>query len=68
MLVRAAVVAPIVTLVTIGAAALLSASGDSAGSLWATRAASLVAILWVVDLVLLVMALGINASADSDGE
>ena len=61
VLVAIAVVTPIALCVLLGLGQMLAAMGDSAGERFMTRTAHLVAVLWIVDAVCLLLALGLNA-------
>lgn len=62
-LVVAALVLPIVICVVLGVARLLAAMQDAAGAAALDRIALGVAILWVLDLIALLIALGVNVVA-----
>lgn len=56
-----ALLLPIVIVVLVATGALLGALGDAAGERWLSRLALAAGIGWVLDLVLLVVALGLNS-------
>jgi hypothetical protein len=57
-----AVVLPIIVLITLGVSQLLSAMNDAVGAAWLARVALVGGVFWLIDLVLLLIALGINAA------
>jgi hypothetical protein len=61
VLVTIAIVLPIVTLVLLGVAGLLGAMQDPGGQTVVRRAADASAILWIIDLVLLLVGVGIDS-------
>lgn len=66
-LVLAAIALPIVVCALIGIARLLGAMADAGGALAVDRVALACGILWIVDLLLLVIVLGINSLGNQDG-
>jgi hypothetical protein len=67
ILVAGAVILPVAILVFLGAARLLDAMQDAAASGVFDRVALGVGVLWALDLVCLVLALGINALGPPGG-
>jgi hypothetical protein len=61
VLTAAGLILPIVICVLVAAAALLNALGDAPGGVALARVALAGGILWTVELILLVLALGIRA-------
>ena len=61
----AAIALPITVLVLIGAGSLLGAMQDVGAATAVGRVATGCGIAWVVDLVVLLVALGVNAAAES---
>jgi len=62
-----AVVLPIGVCVILALGELLGAMGDSAGGVVLDRVALATGVLWVVDLICLVLALGVNSLIDPRG-
>ncbi len=60
-IVAIAIVLPIVALVLLGVAGLLGAMQDLGGQAIVRRAAHAAAILWIIDLVLLLVGVGVDA-------
>ena len=60
-IVTIAIVLPIVVLVLLGVAGLLSAMQDMGGQAVVRRAAHAAAILWIIDLVLLLVGIGLDS-------
>ena len=60
-LVALAAVLPIVALVLLGVAALLGAMQDVSGQAVVTRLGLAAGILWIIDLVVLLVSIGIDA-------
>ena len=60
-LVTIAIVLPIVALVLLGVAGLLGAMQDMTGQAVVRRLAHAAAILWVIDLVLLLVGIGVDS-------
>ena len=58
-----AIAASIALCVLLGVGQMLAAMGDSAGERFMTRTAHLVAVVWVVDAICLLLALGLNSLA-----
>ncbi len=61
-LVLVAIIAPMVVLVLLGIGRLLAGMGDTTGAVWLERLALSGGIGWGIDLVLLLVALGVNAT------
>ncbi len=61
-LVFVAMIAPMVVLVLLGVGKLLAAMGDTTGAVWLERLALVGGVGWGIDLVLLLVALGVNAT------
>ena len=64
----AAIALPILMCILFGLAYLLAALGDEAGSADVVRVNLVLAVLWVFDVLLLVIALALAALADSSAE
>ena len=60
-LVTIAIVLPMVALVLLGVASLLGAMQDMGGQAVVRRAAHAAAILWIIDLVLLLVGVGVDS-------
>ncbi|MEX0978802.1 MAG: hypothetical protein WDZ48_08130 [Pirellulales bacterium] len=67
ILVTVAVVFPLVIVVVLAAARLLDAMQDTAAATVLDRIVLAVAILWALDLVCLLLAIGINALGSGPG-
>ncbi len=66
LLIAAAIVLPIVVCVVLAVAALLAARGDTPGGGVLRYVAWACGILWGVDLICLVLAMGFSVLTDSD--
>ena len=62
----AAIIVPMVVLVLLGVGKLLAAMGDMAGALCVDRLALAGGVFWGIDLILLLLALGMNAADRSE--
>jgi hypothetical protein len=65
-LVQSAIIVPMMVLIVFGAGRLLGSMGDTTGSVWLNRLAVLGGLVWTIGLVLLLVALGINAARPHD--
>lgn len=66
-LVLAAIALPIVICALIGIGRLLGAMADAGGALAVDRVALACGIVWIVDLLLLVIVMGINSLGGQEG-
>ena len=60
-LLLAAIVVPMVVLVLLGVGKLLATMGDLTGATWLDRLALAGGMIWGIDLILLLLALSVNA-------
>jgi hypothetical protein len=67
-LVHTAIVTPMMVLIVFGAGRLLGSMGDATGAVWLSRLAVLGGLVWTIGLVLLLVALGINAARPDNEE
>ena len=63
-----AIILPIAICLVLGAASLLSAMGDASGGGVMRWIALGGGIVWTLDLILLVIAIGMNSLSEADGE
>ena len=66
-LIAVAIVLPIAVCVILALGELLEAMGDSDGGVVLGRVALAAGVLWVVDLICLLLALGVNSLIDPPG-
>jgi hypothetical protein len=67
-LVYSSIITPMMVLIVFGAARLLGSMGDPTGALWLSRLAVVGGLAWAIGLVLLLVALGINAAGPQEEE
>jgi hypothetical protein len=60
-LVLVGIIAPTIVVVLVAVAKLLASMGDATGAVCVERLALAIGIFWLIDLILLLMALGVGA-------